>query len=356
MDHGEQPSITWYETPVPSGLPVSQAYVWALDPDDGRVLIQDRLGHHPRRYTLPGGRPEPEDGGDPLKTAAREAMEESQIRVDTDRAVYLGHQIVMWGEDLPAPYAQVRYAAPILAYEPIGPDPDNGNTNRRFMTSLERAPELLAWGEHGEAQAKAALRAGRELGFPVDDPSPEGYRDGEKSRYLVLHDYGMGGLWWWVHARSATEIMQRVADVVVITGPDHINRFLDDDLDEVDIDAPAPNPISDFRERRDAQRGQPGFGKLVGRGTVYVQLPWDEDDDLGKAYYLEIGEDGYRTRQIIEFHDGPAEKTDDWPFNPPFDLYDPLYGQHEVEQAAFEDLWDKAVYPAYDEDPFAPEA
>jgi hypothetical protein len=23
-----------------------------------------------------------------------------------------------------------------------------------------------------------------------------------KTRFLVLHDYGMGGVWWWVHARS----------------------------------------------------------------------------------------------------------------------------------------------------------
>jgi 8-oxo-dGTP pyrophosphatase MutT (NUDIX family) len=177
----ERPRIEWYETPVPPGMPVAQAYVWALDPD-GRVLIQDRGPEHPRRYTLPGGRPEPEDGGDPLRTAAREAMEESQIRIDTGRAIYLGHQVVTWLERRPEPYAQVRYAAPIIAYEPIGPDPDTGRVSRRLMASLERAPELLHWHETGASQAKAALRAGQELGLPVDDPAPEGYRDGEKAR------------------------------------------------------------------------------------------------------------------------------------------------------------------------------
>lgn len=176
--NSERPEhVTWHEAPVPDGLPVLQVYTWALDPDDGRVLIQDRGDWHPRRYTLPGGRPEPEDEGDPVRTAAREAMEESQIRIDTARAVYLGYREVVWLDKRPEPFAQLRFAAPIIGYEPIGPDPDNGRVNRRFMTSLERAPDLIDWHEHGAAQAKAALLAGQGLGFPVDDPAPEGYRD-----------------------------------------------------------------------------------------------------------------------------------------------------------------------------------
>lgn len=175
----EQRRIEWYETPVPPGMLVTQAYVWALDPDDGRILIQDRGPEHPRRYTLPGGRPEPEDDGDLLRTAAREAMEESQIRIDTGRAVYLGHQVVTWLVKHPEPFAQVRYAVPIIGYEPIGPDPDTGRVSRRFMTAVERAPEFLHWHETAASQAKAALRAGQELGLPVEAPAPEGYRDGE---------------------------------------------------------------------------------------------------------------------------------------------------------------------------------
>src|SRR5262249_32398421 len=153
---------------------------WALDPDDGRVLIQDRGSQHARPHNLPGGRPEPEDGGDPLRTAAREAMEEAQIHLDGDRAVYLGYQLVEGDPKRPEPYAQMRYAAPISGYEPIGPDPDSGRTHRRFMVSLDHAPELLSWGEHGHAQAAAAKRVGASLGLPVDDPVPDGYRDGEK--------------------------------------------------------------------------------------------------------------------------------------------------------------------------------
>jgi ADP-ribose pyrophosphatase YjhB (NUDIX family) len=246
----EQRHIEWYEEPVPPGMPVSQAYVWALDPDDGRVLIQDRGPQHPRRYTLPGGRPEPEDGGDPLRTAAREAMEESQVRIDTRRAVYLGHQVLIRDRSRPEPSAQLRYAAPILAYEPIGPDPDNGRINRRFMTDLARAPQLLHWHETGAAQAEAALRAGQELGLPVEDPAPEGYRDGEKSRYLVGRDRRAAtGGWIWVHARSAREIRERFAHVAVVTRAEVLHRFAAEDLPEVDIDDAGPDLIGGAEKR-----------------------------------------------------------------------------------------------------------
>ncbi|MFJ1796388.1 hypothetical protein [Kitasatospora griseola] len=30
--------------------------------------------------------------------------------------------------------------------------------------------------------------------------------EGGKTRHPVLHDYGTGGLWWWVRAGSAEEI------------------------------------------------------------------------------------------------------------------------------------------------------
>jgi hypothetical protein len=33
-----------------------------------------------------------------------------------------------------------------------------------------------------------------------------------KQRYLVLHDYGMGGLWWWIHARSTREVLTILAE------------------------------------------------------------------------------------------------------------------------------------------------
>ena len=82
-------------------------------------------------------------------------------------------------------YVQLRYAAPIVAYEPIAPDSDtDGEQYRRFLTSLSRAPQLLDWGARGHAQAEAALAAGRTLGIPVDTPPADAHLD---------HAYTPGG-------------------------------------------------------------------------------------------------------------------------------------------------------------------
>lgn len=173
---GLRPLFTWHETPVPEGLAVTQVYGWLIDPQDGRVLLQERAAEG--LYNLPGGRPEPCDGGDPLRTLVREALEESQVHIDVDRAVYLGYQTVVGDAQRPYPYAQLRYAAPILRYEPIAPDPDtDGEMYRRYLTSFGHAPRLLDWGTHGHQQAEAAQRAGRAMGLPVDNPPPGGHLD-----------------------------------------------------------------------------------------------------------------------------------------------------------------------------------
>ncbi|GAA2056936.1 hypothetical protein GCM10009839_77730 [Catenulispora yoronensis] len=360
MSSTEPPRITWRAEPVPDGLRVTQAYVWAIDPEDGRVLIQDRGTQHARRYSLPGGRPEPEDGGDPVRTAAREALEESQIHIDVSRAVYLGYQLVEGDTRYDGPHAQLRYAAPISSYEPIGPDPDNGRIHRRYMVSLDRAPEILAWGEPGAAQAALAKQAGLDLGLRVDAPAPDGHRDEVKARYLVCHDYGMGALWWWVTARSAKEIMERIADVVVSFSPESARWADENGYEEIDIDAPDPNELSSMKATRDAQRQQQGFGAVVGRGTVYFRCVWGEyekqapwwDDENAAYFLLEIGEDGYRKRGIFEYVEGPSHRMgeDDWAFNPPYDLYEPEWARFEIDQQTFEAAWEAAIpFPVDDE-------
>lgn len=39
--------------------------------------------------------------------------------------------------------------------------------------------------------------------------------------FLVCFDYGMGGLWWWITAASADEIMAAYRDVTVFDEPPH---------------------------------------------------------------------------------------------------------------------------------------
>ncbi|MET8824625.1 hypothetical protein ABZX40_03405 [Streptomyces sp. NPDC004610] len=167
-----------------------------------------------------------------------------------------------------------------------------------------------------------------------------------KVPHLVLHDYGMGGLWWWIRARSAREILETFAWVEVITDPAVVARFQDGDLDEVDIDAPVMPPgLDGLRAERDGQRGRPGFGALAGRDVVHLRRPWDEDDDERVDHLMELDSDGRRTRQIELAEDGSAVRgtPDDWAFNPPVvDLYDPVAAGQEIGREEFERHWARA--------------
>lgn len=157
-------------------------------------------------------------------------------------------------------------------------------------------------------------------------------------RFLVLHDYGMGGLWWWVRARSAQEIVETFAEVEVVDDAEDLARFADDGLTEVDIGAPSmPAGLDGLRERRDAQRGRAGFGALAGRDRVWVRQPGEE----GEFYAEELGPDGRRLRQVEIRPDGTLVATgpQDWAFNPPTDLYDPDLVSREISEDEFEHLW-----------------
>lgn len=167
--------------------------------------------------------------------------------------------------------------------------------------------------------------------------------EARRTRHLVRHDYGMGGLWWWVWAESAEEIVRVCAEVEVVSSPEAVERAKAWALEELHLDAPDPNPLSGFRAQRDAQRGRPGFGALAGRDRVYVR--WQEDGDE-VSYLMELGRDGRRLRQVDIGPDGCAVRTgvDDWPFNPPCDLYDPQYASLEISPAAFETAWHAAQH------------
>jgi len=162
-----------------------------------------------------------------------------------------------------------------------------------------------------------------------------------KQRFLVLHDYGMGGLWWRISARSAREVAERFAELEVVDTPAVVEEVGGWELEEVDIDSPVmPAVLDGLRRQRDAQRGSPRFGALASRKILYVR-----QRDRGVDYLMEIGPDGRRTRQVELYSDGSAIKTDpeDWAFNPPVvDLFDPQLPDHEIASHEFENAWANA--------------
>ncbi len=150
-------------------MAVDQVYGWLLDAT-GRVLIQDVGGG----YNLPGGSPEPIDGNDPAATLRREAMEESQVTVS--EVVHLGYEETQRAGQT---VALVRMVGRVGQFLPRHPDPDGGRLFRRWMASLDDAPDLLGWGSFGREQAAAAGAVAEAWwGLPVWSPSAvASYRD-----------------------------------------------------------------------------------------------------------------------------------------------------------------------------------
>ena len=75
---------------------------------------------------------------------------------------------------------------------------------------------------------------------------------------------------------------------------------------------------------------------------MYLRQRWDVDDLA--IYLMEISPDGRRIRRVEISDAGPAIKTDeqDWPFNPPLDVYDPVLAGLEIDRDAFERAWSAA--------------
>jgi hypothetical protein len=144
----------------------------------------------------------------------------------------------------------------------------------------------------------------------------------------------MGGLWWWVWARSAEEILDTVAEVEVIVD---VASNANQATDEVYLDALPDGPLADLRDQRTAHRHLPGYGELAGRSRVYLRDNSPEYD--GVVYLTEVGPDGRRLRQVEQLPNGDALRTDDWPFDPPIDLRDPQYAAMAIGSDTFEEAW-----------------
>lgn len=160
-----------------------------------------------------------------------------------------------------------------------------------------------------------------------------------RTRFLVHHDYGMGGLWWWIWAGSADEIMRTLAEVEVLTDPEILSWHRD--VEEFDLDDVDGDPVLVAkREERDEQRGKPGFGVLVGKPRVFLRV---EED--GVDYLVDYAPDGRWQRQVRIGEDGTLYRSEigDWPINPPIDLYDPQCAEREIDESVFEEAWRKAA-------------
>ncbi|MDT0616543.1 NUDIX domain-containing protein [Streptomyces lancefieldiae] len=130
----------------------------------GQVVVQ-RVSYRPTRL-LPGGTPEPEDGGDPVATAVREAREEAAAELAGTR--YLGYL-----SDPDGPCARVRYAASLKSLAAARADPATGRTYVRILATPEQALEFFDWGPSAaEEQVAAAHQARVLLGIPKASHQP----------------------------------------------------------------------------------------------------------------------------------------------------------------------------------------
>lgn len=158
-------------------------------------------------------------------------------------------------------------------------------------------------------------------------------------RYLVCHDYGMGGLWWWITADSEAEILERVAEVAVVSDPETIARVADWDLEEVGLErASDVAGLSGLVAQRDAARARPGYGRFVGMERVWFAMPPLD----GEEWWLELNGSGQILRAICHDTDGVWSRVVP-DLNPMDDLYDPKYDNREIGEAQFDEVWDRAT-------------
>lgn len=135
----------WFNLkPVPEGMQIKQVYGVLFD-DEGRTLIRIESFGDKKVGGLAGGKPEKTDK-DIEDTLRRESIEE--VNTTLKEIHYLGYQQVDEGNGMPV-YAQIRMIALIDKIGPLQPDPDNGKTYDRILTTPENAIKLLNWSKAG---------------------------------------------------------------------------------------------------------------------------------------------------------------------------------------------------------------
>jgi hypothetical protein len=163
------------------------------------------------------------------------------------------------------------------------------------------------------------------------------------SRFLVLHDYGMGGLWWWISAPNEAAILDTFAEVEIVSDNAWVESVStwQPPLKEVTIGGPYPPGLSDLAAKRDEQRKEPGYSALAGAPRVYLKR--DDPEEEGVVWFSELGPDGRRLREIERRADGTAVGRSQWIMNPPEDLRDPELARHVCTVEEFESVWRSAT-------------
>lgn len=148
-------TVKWFETVVPIGLEVRQAYGFIFSAD-GRILALEDEGN----FNLPGGKPENNENVN--ETLVRESFEEVQTKIHS--MVYLGYQLV---EGIEA-FAQVRLVALIDHFLPANKDLSTGRQYRRLLVPPIELNDLLGWGEAGNNQIASAVTVASKFAVPWD--------------------------------------------------------------------------------------------------------------------------------------------------------------------------------------------
>ena len=161
--------LSWHNGEVPNNLKITQVY-GVIFTQDGRILLKLETKNGKKVYSLAGGTPENFDK-DLVATLRRELIEE--VNTTVHNPIYLGYQLVENDSNKP-PYAQIRMVAMIDKIGKRQPDPDNGKTYERVLTSPHNAIKLLNWGEIGEKIIlKAVEIAQNQLGIKFNCDSDE---------------------------------------------------------------------------------------------------------------------------------------------------------------------------------------
>lgn len=149
--------ITWHEEQVPEGMKVKQVY-GLLFTKDGRFLVRIEDTAKGKFHTLSGGTPEEFDV-DFEATLRRELLEE--INTTIEKPIYVGYQAIDLCDGTPV-FAQVRMVAIIDNIGPKQPDPDNGKTYDRFLTTYQKAIDIIGWGDVLKQQVETAAKIAHE--------------------------------------------------------------------------------------------------------------------------------------------------------------------------------------------------